>query len=61
MCVCACVFMSQVQHIKNFAFAEMNTVLGWFFRIRSLLGLLAGPSSIRAGWAIETKSRFGTE
>ena len=27
----------------------------------SLLGLLAGPSGIRAGWVIETKSRLGAE
>ena len=25
------------------------------------LGLLAGPSGIRAGWVIETKSRLGAE
>ena len=27
----------------------------------SLPGLLAGPSGIRAGWVIETKSRLGAE
>ena len=27
----------------------------------SFLGLLAGPSGIRAGWVIETKSRLGAE
>ena len=27
----------------------------------SFLGLLAGPPGIRAGWAIETKSRHGAE
>ena len=34
-----------------------------FFIAKSLsfLGLLAGPTGIRAGWAIEIKSRLGAE
>ena len=30
-------------------------------RIRLAPGFLAGPSGIRAGWVLETKSRLGAE
>ena len=54
--------------LRNYSFKKQERwiccdesffIYTYFYRvISSLLGLLAGPSGIRAGWAIEIKSRF---
>ena len=41
---------------------RIRTDLRTFMAILLVLpGFLAGPSGIRAGWALETKSRLGAE
>ena len=46
---------------KSYINREPSTLVGRSVGRETTPGLLAGPSGIRAGWVLETKSRLGAE